>query len=60
MAELLFKNYYAQSNRAEVLKVVGYFDSIVGMNGADTRGVSVQRRDAFLAARAHYINVSSI
>ena len=61
VAELLFKNYYGQSNREEVLKAVHYFDSIVGMDGADargkadTRGVSVQR-DAFLAARAHYIN----
>ncbi len=61
VGELLFKNDYGQSNREEVLKAVGYFDSIVGMDGADirgkadTRGVSVQR-DAFLAARAHYIN----
>ena len=62
VAELLFKNDYGQSNREEVLKAVGYFDSIVGMNGADARGaslqkgVSVRERDAFLAARAHYIN----
>ena len=62
IAELLFKNDYGQSNRAEVLKAVHFFDSIVGMDGADaygkadTRGVSVQGRDAFLAARAHYIN----
>ena len=62
IAELLYKNDYGQSNRGEVLKAVHYFDSIVGMDGADTRGkadargVSVQRRDAFLAARAHYIN----
>ena len=62
VAELLFKNYYGQSNRAEVLKAVHYFDSIVGMDGADARGkadargVSVHERDAFLAARAHYIN----
>ena len=62
IAELLFKNYYGQSNRAEVLKAVHYFDSIVGMDGADARGaspqrgVSVQEREAFLAARAHYIN----
>ncbi|MBO7616993.1 MAG: hypothetical protein J6T22_07285 [Bacteroidales bacterium] len=65
IAELLFKNYYGQSNRADVLKAVHFFDSIVnvadGRNAdvrdkADTRGVSVQERDAFLAARAHYIN----
>ena len=59
VAELLFKNYYAQSNRAEVLKAVHYFDSIVNVadgRNADARGASVQRRDAFLAARAHYMN----
>ena len=62
IAELLYKNDYGQSNREEVLKAVGYFDSIVGIDGADargktdTRGVSVQGRDAFLAARAHYMN----
>ncbi|MBR3493642.1 MAG: hypothetical protein IKH44_15245 [Bacteroidales bacterium] len=55
IAELLFKNDYGQSNREEVLKAVHFFDSIVGMDGADTRGVSAQK-DAFLAARAHYIN----
>ena len=62
VAELLFKNNYAQSNRAELLKAVHYFDSIVGMDvadargKADTRGVSVQEREAFLDARAHYMN----
>ena len=62
VAELLFKNDYGQSNRKDLLKAVHYFDSIVGMDGADaygkadTRGVSVQEREAFLAARAHYIN----
>ncbi len=65
VAELLFKNDYGQSNRTEVLKAVHYFDSIVnvadGRNAdargkADARGASVQERDAFLAARAHYIN----
>ena len=55
IAELLFKNDYGQSNRAEVLKAVHFFDSIVGMDGADTRGASLQR-DVFLAARAHYMN----
>jgi len=56
IAELLYKNYFKQSNRKELVKAVGYFDSIVGMDGTDTRGASVQRRDAFLAARAHYMN----
>ena len=62
IAELLYKNYYKQSNRKELVKAVHYFDSIVGMDGADTHGkadthgVSVRKRDAFLAARAHYIN----
>ena len=62
VGELLFKNYYKQSNREEVLKAVGYFDSVVNLHGADARGASLQRgaavreRDAFLAARAHYIN----
>ena len=64
IAELLYKNDYGQSNRKELVKAVRYFDSIVGMDGyeADTRGVSpqrgvsVQEREAFLAARAHYIN----
>ena len=60
-AELLFKNDYAQSNRTEVLKAVGYFDSIVNVadwrnadarGKEDTRGVSVP----FIDARAHYIN----
>ena len=65
IAELLFKNDYGQSNRKDLVKAVRYFDSIV--DGADgrnadargksgARGASVQRRDAFLAARAHYID----
>ena len=62
VAELLFKNDYGQSNRKDLLKAVHYFDSIVGMDGADTRGkadargASVQGQEAFLNARAHYIN----
>ena len=59
IAELLYKNYYKQSNRKDLLKAVHYFDSIVNVadgRNADARGASVQRRDAFLAARAHYIN----
>ena len=65
LAELLYKNDYAQTNRSELLQAVAYFDSLLT---ADTRGVSLQgsrRRDAshasaktsaFLDARAHYIN----
>ena len=65
LAELLYKNDYAQTNRADLRQVVAYFDSLLV---ADTRGVSLQwggRRDArrataktvaFLDARAHYIN----
>ncbi|MBR5082623.1 MAG: hypothetical protein IKX35_09320 [Bacteroidales bacterium] len=71
LAELLYKNDYAQTNRPELLEAVGYFDSLVAADtrgGTDTRGVSLQgprRRDArrtsaqntaFLTARAHYIN----
>ena len=62
IAELLFKNDYGQSNRKDLLKAVRYFDSIVGMDGADARdkadarGVSERERDVFLAARAHYMN----
>ena len=52
VAELLFKNDYAQSNRTEVLRAVGYFDSLVDIHGADTRGVSLP----FIDARAHYMN----
>ena len=37
IAELLFKNDYGQSNRTEVLKAVGYFDSIVDLHGAAVR-----------------------
>ena len=66
LAELLYKNYYAQTNRAELQQAVGYFDSLTVL--ADTRGVSLRsrpRRDAqrasaqniaFLDARSHYIN----
>ena len=64
ISELLYKNYYEQSNREELLKAVDYFDSIVAADGNKTDS----RRDAprasaknvqniaFLDARAHYIN----
>ena len=41
LAELLYKNYDGQSNRGDLLRAVGYFDTV---------------GDAFLDARAHYIN----
>ena len=51
LAEVLYKNDYAQTNRAELLEAVEYFDSLV----ADARRASAQNT-AFLDARAHYIN----
>lgn len=60
ISELLYKNYKKQSNRNELLKAVGYFDSIVAADEADrrksdARGASLQERNVFLDARAHYI-----
>ena len=55
LAELLYKNDCAQTNREELQQAVDYYDSLTAGTGwADTRGVSQQ--DIFLAARAHYIN----
>ena len=51
ISELLYKNDWGQSNRGELLKAVGYFDSIVDLHGAN-----IQKRNAFLDARGHYIN----
>jgi hypothetical protein len=51
VSELLYKNDWKQSNRGELLKAVEFFDSIV-----DLHGVNAQKRNAFLDARAHYIN----
>ena len=65
LAELLYKNYYAQTNRAELLQAVGYFDSLVreapplkrGLGGLKTTQSPTQPDIiAFLSARAHYIN----
>ena len=53
IAELLYKNDYGQSNREELLEAVSYFDSLII---ADERSESEQDRNAFLDARAHYIN----
>ena len=66
LAELLYKNYYDQTNRPELQQAVAYFDSLLVL--ADQRGLPLQgfyRRNArrasaqhtaFLDARAHYIN----
>ena len=51
ISELLYKNDCEQKNREDLLKAVDYFDSIVGVNGVD-----IQKRNAFMDARAHYIN----
>ena len=65
LAELLYKNDYAQTNRAELLQAVGYFDSLVreapplkrGLGGLKTtQSPSQPDIIAFLSARAHYIN----
>ena len=42
LAELLYKNDYAQTNRDEVLQAVAYYDSL--MQVADKRGVSLLGR----------------
>lgn len=58
ISELLFKNYYEQSNREELLKAVNYFDSLMMDNrqGAGKLRAEEQKRNVFLDARAHYIN----
>lgn len=52
ISELLYKNYKQQSNRNDLLRAVDFFDSLT----ANTHGMSSQERNAFLDARAHYIN----
>ena len=67
LAELLYKNDYAQTNRAELLQAVGYFDSLALVSIGHTHALrrhcgldpqSPCRYDnlVFLDARAHYIN----
>ena len=52
ISELLYKNYFDQSNREDLLFAVDYFDSLT----ANTHSISQQKRNMFLDARAHYIN----
>ena len=60
IAELLFKNDYAQTNRTELLQAVAYFDSL--MQVPELVPEPVEGREgpsdciAFMDARAHYIN----
>ena len=63
LAELLYKNDYAQTNREELRQAVAFFDSLVrqtpplkGGRGDSTHTPSPTDRLAFLSARAHYIN----
>jgi hypothetical protein len=67
LAELLYKNDYAQTNRPALQQAVAYFDSLtLTLNDtpapkhliAGTDPLSLTRNDnlAFLTARAHYIN----
>ena len=67
LAELLYKNDYAQTNRMELLQAVGYFDSLTfTLNdhssphrlkaGGDPLSPTRNDQLFFLSARAHYIN----
>ena len=58
LAELLYKNDYAQTNRTELLQAVTYFDSLVRQAGGARRAGDSKTTSnlAFLDARAHYIN----
>ena len=66
-SELLFKNNYDQTNRAELLQAVAYFDSLTfTLNdiphacrrhcGLDPQSPNRNDNIVFLSARAHYIN----
>ena len=63
LSELLYKNDYVQTNRAELFQAVAYFDSLVREAPPLKRGLGGfrtprNRNDqlVFLSARAHYIN----
>ena len=63
LSELLYKNDYPQTNRTELQQAVAYFDSLVGTQGADTRGadtfdVSLQGRPRRDARRASAKNAT--
>ncbi len=65
LAELLYKNDYAQTNRPALLQAVSYFDSLVRETPPLQRGLGGLEKPqspnptpnlSFLTARAHYIN----
>ena len=67
LAELLYKNDYAQTNRMELLQAVGYFDSLTFtlndhsslrrlIAGGDPLSPTRNDQLFFLSARVHYIN----
>ena len=56
LSELLYKNDCEQSNRAELLKAVDYFDSIVTTDDRDAMNRVSTDNLVFLDARVHYIN----
>jgi tetratricopeptide (TPR) repeat protein len=61
-SELLYKNYYEQTNRPELQQAVAYFDSLMQVSEPQrslslSKGRSASAKTtAFLTARAHYIN----
>ena len=67
LAELLYKNYYAQTNRPALRRAVAYFDSLTFtlndhsslrrlIAGGDPLSPTRNDQLFFLSARAHYIN----
>lgn len=55
ISELLYKNDCEQTNREDLQKAVGYFDSLCVEKGGAINRVSTGG-EVFLDARAHYIN----
>ncbi len=54
LAELLYKNYYAQTNRAELLQAVGYFDSLVREAPPLKRGLGGIKNNSISHATRHH------
>ncbi len=54
LAELLYKKYYAQTNRAELLQAVGYFDSLVREAPPLKRGLGGIKNNSISHATRHH------